>query len=169
MAILNAGNGKDTLNGTDAADTLFGGNGKDIVIGNKGDDTAFLGNGNDTFIWNPGDGNDTVNGGNGFDTLDFIGKAAGETFSIDANKIDANRSVVEATFTRTGGTIGLTSVERIQFEGGGNTDNVTINDLTGTGVEQVAIDLGAGADNITINDVSGTDLKQVTIDLGADQ
>jgi len=162
MAILNAGNGKDILNGTDAADTLFGGNGKDIVAGNKGDDTAFLGNGNDTFIWNPGDGNDTVNGGNGFDTLDFIGKAAGENITISANPGGPQ-------FIRAGGNMTLTSVERIQFEAqGGNTDNITINDLTGTGVEQVAIDVGAGADNITINDVTGTDLKQVTIDLGAD-
>ena len=38
MAILDAGNGKDPLKGTDAADTLFGGNGKDIVVGKKGDE-----------------------------------------------------------------------------------------------------------------------------------
>ena len=81
--------------------------------------------------------------------------------------IDANGS--GATFTRANGTIDLTSVERIQFEAQGrHADNITINDLTGTGVKQVAIDLGAGADSITINDVTGTDLKQVTIDLGAD-
>ena len=152
--ILNGGNGNDTLNGGAGDDTLNGGNGKDIVVGGKGTDTAFLGNGNDKFIWNPGDGNDTVDGGNGFDTLDFRGKFnlpgttnGGETFSIDASK-DANDNVVGATFNRTAlgpGTIGLTSVERIQFEAQGqNADHVTINDLTGTGVKQVAIDLGGG-------------------------
>ena len=67
-----------------------------------------------------------------------------ETFSIEANGSGA-------TFNRANGTIDLTSVERIQFEAQGqNADNITINDLTGTGVKQVAIDVGAGADNITI-------------------
>ena len=180
---LDGGNGNDTLTGFAGADILNGGRGDDTVVGGPNDpndplsfDTANLGAGNDTFVWNPGEGNDTVNGGSGFDTLEFIGKNPpagtpndGETFSIDPNKIDANGSVVEATFTRAGGTIGLTGVERIQFVAqGSHADNITINDLTGTGVEQVAIDVGAGADNITINDVTGTDLKQVTVDLGAD-
>jgi RTX calcium-binding nonapeptide repeat (4 copies) len=145
MAIFNGGNGKDTLTGGDGDDILNGGNGKDTVVGGKGTDTAFLGNGKDTFIWNPGDGNDTVNGGNGFDTLVFNGKInqpgttnGGETFSIDPNGSGA-------TFTRANGTIGLTSVERIQFEAQGqNADHITINDLTGTSVQQVAINLGGG-------------------------
>ncbi|HET7740891.1 MAG TPA: hypothetical protein VFL67_09610 [Mycobacterium sp.] len=160
MAILNGGNGKDTLTGTDGDDTLNGGNGKDIVVGGKGTDTAFLGNGDDKFIWNPGDGNDTVDGGNGFDTLDFRGadRAAGETFTIEANGSGG------ATFFRPGGIIGLTSVERIQFEAqGAHADNITIDDLTGTGVKQVAIDLGGGmpgggdgvADTVAIKSAPG--------------
>jgi hemolysin type calcium-binding protein len=152
--ILNGGNGNDTLNGGAGNDTLNGGNGNDTVVGGKGTDTAFLGNGNDTFIWNPGDGNDTVNGGNGFDTLDFVGKTTGETFSIDANGSGA-------TFNRAGGTIDLTSVERIQFEAQGqNANNITIHDLTGTSVKQVAIDLvpdgGDGqADTVNIFSTNG--------------
>jgi Ca2+-binding RTX toxin-like protein len=135
---LFGGTGNDTLNGGAGDDRLYGGAGNDTVIGGKGSDTAFLGAGNDTFIWNPGDGNDTVDGGRGFDTLDFRGKASGETFSIDANGAGA-------TFNRTNGTIDLTRVERIQFEAQGqSSDNITINDLTGTSVKQVAIDLGGG-------------------------
>jgi hypothetical protein len=137
-ATLFGGAGNDILIGGGGNDMLFGGAGNDTVTGGKGTDTAFLGSGNDTFIWNPGDGNDTVDGQAGFDTLDFHGKNGGETFSIDANGSGA-------TFNRTGGTIGLTSVERIQFEAQGQfADNITINDLTGTDVKQVAIDLGAG-------------------------
>jgi RTX calcium-binding nonapeptide repeat (4 copies) len=159
---LNGGNGKDTLNGGDGIDTLNGGNGKDIVVGGKGDDIALLGNGNDKFIWNPGDGNDTVDGGNGFDTLDFHGADKAETITISANPGGPQ-------FIRAAGNMTLTSVERIQFEAQGvHADDIEIKDLTGTGVEQVAIDVGAGADSITINDVTGTDLKKVTIDLGAD-
>jgi Ca2+-binding RTX toxin-like protein len=159
---LNGGNGNDTLNGGAGDDTLNGGNGDDTVVGGPGADTALLGRGNDVFVWNPGDGNDRVDGGSGFDTLDFRGKTAGETFSIEANGSGAR-------FNRTNGTIDITNVERIQFEAqGGNADNIEIKDLTGTGVEQVALNVGAGADSITINDVTGTDLKKVTIDLGAD-
>jgi len=141
-ATLFGGNGNDMLTGGGGNDTLFGGNGDDTVIGGKGSDTAFLGNGNDTFIWNPGDGNDIVDGGRGFDTLDFRGKNGGETITISGNGSG------RATFLRTGGTIDLTSVERIQFEAtnqGQFADNITINDLTGTDVKQVAIDLGGGA------------------------
>ena len=162
-ATLFGGNGNDMLTGGGGNDMLFGGNGDDTVIGGKGSDTAFLGNGNDTFIWNPGDGNDVVDGGRGFDTLDFRGKNGGETITISGNGSGG------ATFLRTGGTIDLTSVERIQFEAtnqGQFADNITINDLTGTGVKQVAIDLGGGADNITVNDQTGTDVEQVAIDLG---
>jgi hypothetical protein len=149
-AQLFGGNGNDTLIGGAGNDTLDGGNGDDTVVGGKGTDTAFLGAGNDTFIWNPLDGNDQVDGGSGFDTLVFNGKATGETFSIDANGSGA-------TFNRPNGTIDLTSVERIQFEAHGqNGNNITINDLTGTGVQQVAIDLGSGAtDTVNINATHG--------------
>jgi hypothetical protein len=156
---LIGGAGNDTLNGGDGDDILVGGAGDDTVIGGKGSDTAFLGAGNDTFIWNPGDGNDVVDGGRGFDTLDFRGadRPAGETFSIDANGSGA-------TFNRPNGTIDLTDVERIQFEAQGqHADNITINDLTGTGVQQVAIDLGGGmpgggdgqVDKVSINATHG--------------
>ena len=141
---LNGGNGNDTLNGGAGNDILNGGDGDDTVVGGKGTDTAYLGAGNDTFVWNPGDGNDTVDGGSGFDTLDFRRQnTAGETFTIQ-HRCQRLRG---ATFTRAGGTIDLTGVERIQFEAQGQyADNITINDLTGTDVKQVAIDLGA-ADN----------------------
>ena len=153
---LIGGDGNDTLHGGDGNDTLIGGDGNDTVSGDKGTDTARLGAGDDLFVWNPGDGNDTVNGGSGFDTLDFRGKLTGETFSIDANGSGA-------TFNRPNGTIDLTDVERIQFEAQGqHSDNITINDLTGTDVKQVALDLGGGAaggdgqvDKVSINATHG--------------
>src|SRR6476620_3762808 len=140
MAIFKGSDANDTLIGGDGNDILNSGDGNDTVVGGKGADTAHLGDGNDKFVWNPGDGNDKVNGGSGFDTLDFVGKSTGgETFSIDANGS-------KATFNRAGGTIDLTSVERIQFEAQGkNADSITINDLTGTDVKQVAIDVGGPA------------------------
>src|SRR5262245_52912894 len=170
---LKGGNGNDTLNGHGGDDRLDGGRGDDVVTGGTGTDTAFLGAGNDTFVWNPGDGNDTVDGGSGFDTLEFIGKNPlpgtlndGETITIRANTNPDGS--VGAQFFRDKGTIDLTSVERIQFEAqGSHPDNITINDLTGTGVEQVAIDVGAGDDTVNIDNLTGTGVEQVTIDLGA--
>jgi Ca2+-binding RTX toxin-like protein len=153
-AQLFGGNGNDTLIGGAGNDTLDGGRGDDTVVGGKGTDTAFLGAGNDTFIWNPGDGNDVVKGQAGFDTLDFRGANISETIVISAGGSGA-------LFTRANGNIDLNSVERIQFEAQGqHADNITIDDLTGTGVQQVAIDLGGGdadgkgdgqADTVSIN------------------
>ena len=144
---LNGFAGNDILKGGVGADTLKGGDGNDTVVGGPNDpndplsfDTAILGAGNDTFIWNPGDGNDTVDGGSGHDTLKFLGadRLQGETFSIHR---DPNGS--GAIFDRSGGIINLTDVERIEFVAQGqHPDNITINDLTGTGVKEVAIDLG---------------------------
>jgi Ca2+-binding RTX toxin-like protein len=158
---LFGGIGNDTLNGGDGDDILFGGAGDDRVVGGKGTDTAFLGAGNDTFIWKPGDGNDVVQGGVGFDTLDFLGadrdlgNNLAETIVISANDSGG------ADFIRQNGNIDLNGVERIQFEAQGrHVENITINDLTGTDVKQVAIDLGGGdpdgdgdgqADTVSIN------------------
>jgi Ca2+-binding RTX toxin-like protein len=107
---LNGGNGNDILNGGTGRDTLNGDQGDDMVVGGKGDDTAFLGAGNDLFRWNPGDGNDTVDGGKGFDTLDFRGAPINENITISANGPGG------AQFIRAKGNMTLTSVERIQFE-----------------------------------------------------
>jgi Ca2+-binding RTX toxin-like protein len=137
---LIGGGGDDTLNGGDGNDILIGGAGDDRVTGGKGTDTAFLGAGNDTFIWNPGEGSDVVNGGAGFDTLDFRGANISENITISADGSGALFSRVAGAVTED-----LNGVERIQFETvGHNTDNITINDLTGTDVKQVAIDLGVG-------------------------
>jgi hypothetical protein len=169
-ARLFGGNGNDTLIGSAGNDILDGGNGNDTVIGGKGADTAFLGAGNDTFVWNNGDGSDVVEGQAGFDTLVFNGNVdptVAEQIKISANPNDNGR----ATLFRTQGniTMDLNSVERIELNDAlGGTDNITINDLTGTDVKQVAIDLGAGADTITIDAQTGTDRKRFAIDLGAD-
>ena len=149
---LFGGSGNDTLNGGDGDDLLVGGAGDDTVVGGKGTDTAFLGAGNDTFQWNPGDGNDVVEGGAGFDTLDFLGAKKGETITISPNGSGA-------LFTRAAGNIDLNGVERIQFEAttqGQFADNITINDLTGTGVQQVAINLGGGGADGNGDDTADT-------------
>ena len=168
-AHLYGGNGNDSITGGAGNDILDGGNGNDTVVGGKGNDMAFLGAGNDTFIWNNGDGSDVVEGQAGFDTLVFNGNGVAsstETISISANE-------GRATLFRTQGnvTMDLNSVERIELNALGGTDNITVNDLTGTDVKEVAIDLGADTaggvgqvDTVVINATHGQTITVVDND-----
>jgi Ca2+-binding RTX toxin-like protein len=159
------------LNGGDGNDVIHGSNGNDIVNGGAGIDVATLGDGNDIFTWNPGDGSDTVDGQGGFDSLAFQGSNAGENISIVANGGQATLFLgVDAV------TMHLSSVEDIGISASAGADNVTINDLTGTGVEQVSIDLAASAggsagdgqnDTIVINGSNGNDVISLSIVNGA--
>ncbi len=152
------------LNGGDGNDVILGSHGDDAVNGGKGNDVAALGGGNDVFTWNPGDGSDTVDGQAGFDTLVFNGGAnASENVNIFANGD-------QATFFRdvAAVTMHLNSIERIEFSAGGGADNITVNDLTGTGVKQVAIDftpndnVNGQADTVTVDGTVGNDHIDVT-------
>jgi Ca2+-binding RTX toxin-like protein len=158
---LDGGSGNDTIIGSQGADFLLGGDGNDTIIGGRGNDTAVLGNGNDMFIWNPGDGSDVVEGGAGTDRLVFNGANIAEKVDISANgqRVRFSRDIANITMD-------LNGVERIDFHALGGADNITVNDLTGTGVTQVAIDLSAtpgsgqgdgAADSVTVNGTAGGD------------
>ncbi len=82
---IDAGDGNDTIFGTDVAEVLIGGDGKDVIDGNRGNDLGLMGAGDDTFIWDPGDGNDTIEGQDGRDTMLFNGANIAENFEISAN------------------------------------------------------------------------------------
>ncbi len=162
---IDAGAGNDTITGSAGADRILAGDGNDTVIGGQGNDVADLGAGDDTFTWNPGDGSDTVLGGDGTDTLVFNGSNGAEKMEISANGAGA-------TLTRDVGnvTMNLSSVEHVQINAAGGADNITVDDLTGTGVTQVAIDLGSGpgsktgdgaADTVTVNGTAGDDTIKV--------
>jgi Ca2+-binding RTX toxin-like protein len=162
---IQGGAGDDRIESGGGHDTIEAGDGNDIVTGGAGEDVASLGNGDDRFIWNPGDGSDTVNGGTGFDTLTFNGANVSETIAITANG-------PETLLTRDVGaiTMHLADVEHIEVSTGGGTDDVTVNDLTGTGVKQVAIDLAAfgtatgdgQADTVTVNGTADDDAITLT-------
>jgi Ca2+-binding RTX toxin-like protein len=162
---VDGGAGNDTILGGNGADTLLGGDGNDFIDGNQGNDTALLGAGDDVFQWDPGDGSDTVEGGDGFDTLLFNGANLNEKFDIEANgsRVRLTRDIGTVTMDVNG-------VEHIQLNALGGADNITVNDLSGTGVTQVAIDLasppgsGAGdlaADSVTVNGTKGDDVIEV--------
>src|SRR5579871_3563054 len=128
-------NAADFIDAGGGNDVIESGGGNDTVIGGPGSDTAILGAGNDTFIWNPGDGSDVVEGGSGTDTLVFNGSNANETMTLSANgsRTRLFRDVGNVTMD-------LNSIETIDINALGGTDNITVGDLTGTGVKQVAVD-----------------------------
>jgi Ca2+-binding RTX toxin-like protein len=150
---LNGGQGDDTLIGGAGDDLLNGGTGADLMIGNAGDDA---------FVWNPGDANDTIEGGAGNDTLLFNGANIAETIDIAANgsRLRFVRNVASIVMD-------CNEVEVIKFNARGGADQITVNDLTGTGVTTVNLDLaqtpdtttGDGAtDTVIINGTNGEDV-----------
>jgi Ca2+-binding RTX toxin-like protein len=166
---ITGGNGDDTLEGGQGAETISGGNGDDFVDGGKGNDRADLGRGDDTFQWDPGEGSDTIEGESGSDTMVFNGASnVPETVTMSAN---GGRLI----FFRQPGNVTMNTggVETVDFNALGNTDDVTVNDLSGTDVTQVNIDLakelggnvGDGVvDNVIVNGATGVSVTHADPD-----
>jgi Ca2+-binding RTX toxin-like protein len=165
---IDSGAGNDFVIGSQGVDVLRAGDGNDIVAGTKGNDTGFLGAGDDLFVWAPADGNDTVEGGNGFDQLLFIGSGDNENITISANgaRVIFFRNVDNVAMD-------LDDVERIDFHALGGADNIVINDLSGTDVTDVAIDLesafgsGVGDGQVDRVTVAGTATADSFVIVGA--
>jgi Ca2+-binding RTX toxin-like protein len=153
--IINAGSlaaGKISLQilGGAGNDVIFGGAGNDTVTGGEGNDVAYLGAGNDLFVWQQGEGSDTIEGRDGFDTLRLTVDSFSNTVDLAAN---GGRTQIFAN----GGLLNLDDVERIEISAAAKfTDDITINDVSGTGVTQIAVDLsGAGSFPAIVTCVAG--------------
>jgi Ca2+-binding RTX toxin-like protein len=162
---VDGGAGDDTILGSNGVDLLLGGDGDDFIDGQQGNDVAFLGAGNDVFQWDPGDGSDTVEGQNGTDTLLFNGSGGAEIFTVSANGS-------RVLFTRNLGNIvmDLDDVEVIDLNALGNTDTVTVNDVSGTDLDEVNVNLAgtlggvtgdAQADTVIVNGTDGADIIDI--------
>src|SRR5688572_2577736 len=162
---VDGGAGGDTILGSNGIDLLRGGDGNDFVDGQQGNDIAFLGAGDDVFQWDPGDGSDTVEGQDNTDTMLFNGSAGNEIFAASANG-------GRVLFTRNLGNIvmDVNDVEIVDLNALGGTDNLTVNDLTGTDLVRVDTDLSgtiggtagdAAADVVIVNGTNGDDIIDV--------
>jgi Ca2+-binding RTX toxin-like protein len=165
------GDGNDSLHGGQVQvaaenETFKGGDGNDSVDGGKGNDTASLGDGNDAFRWDNGEGSDVIEGQDGTDTMLFNGSAVAENATLTANG-------GRLTFFRVQGnvTMDTDAIEIVDFNALGGTDNITVNDLTGTDVTQTNIDLasalgGSAADgaldSVVVNGTNGDDNINIT-------
>ena len=161
---LEGGDGNDILNGRGGNDTLIGGSGNDILNGGQGTDTMFGGDGDDQFIWNPGDGSDVIEGDDGKDTMMFNGANIAETVDLSANgpRLHFFRNVANITMD-------CNNLEQVVFRALGGADQVTVNDLTSTAVSNVVVDLtaanglgDAAADTVIINGTQTNDVISVT-------
>jgi Ca2+-binding RTX toxin-like protein len=159
-----------TMNGGLGDDVLLGSEGDDLINGGDGTDLALMGAGDDTFVWNPGDDNDTLEGQAGFDTLRFNGSNASENVTLSAidGRIQFFRDVASVDMD-------LNDVEAVEFNAGGGTDNIVVNDTSGTDVVEVKIDLAGTvggstadgvADTITIFGTEDDDVILLTTDNG---
>lgn len=162
---VDGGAGDDRLLGSNGVDLLLGGDGDDFIDGQQGNDVAFLGAGDDVFQWDPGDGSDVVEGQDGTDTMLFNGSSGAEDFEFSANG-------GRLRFTRNLGNIVMDTddVEVVDLNTLGNTDKVTVNDLSGTDVLDINVDLagtiggsaGDGqADVVIVNGTNGNDIIDI--------
>jgi Ca2+-binding RTX toxin-like protein len=163
---VDGGAGSDTILGSNGIDLMRGGDGDDFVDGQQGNDVALLGAGDDTFQWDPGDGSDVIEGQDDTDTMLFNGSGGAEIFEAAANG-------QRLRFTRNLGNIVMDTagVEVVDLNTLGNTDTVTVNDLSGTDVVELNTDLagviggtaGDGqADVVIVNGTNGADNINVT-------
>jgi Ca2+-binding RTX toxin-like protein len=162
---VDGGAGNDTILGSNGADVLLGGSGNDFSDGNQGNDVALLGAGNDTFHWDPGDGNDTVEGQDGTDTMLFNGSSVNEKMAVSANgqRVRFTRDVASIVMD-------LNDIESIVAKTLGGTDNLVVDDLSGTDVIRVTADLAASGgggddgapDNVVVNATNADDAVTVT-------
>src|SRR5262249_1326620 len=127
-----------------------------------------MGAGDDVFVWNPGDGNDTIEGQDGVDTLQFNGANINEKIDLSANgaRLRLTRDVANVTMDTDG-------VEVVNVVALGGADTLTVNDLWASRVTEVNLDLsgtpgsgtGDGAADTVI--VSGTNAGDTILVAGS--
>jgi Ca2+-binding RTX toxin-like protein len=155
------GKGDDSLNGGLGAEKFRGGKGNDAVFGGKGADTTYLGCGNDSFRWDNGDGSDVIEGQRGLDTMLFNGATGDETVTLTANGGRLRFFRVQGNVT-----MDTDDVETVDFNALGGTDDVVVNDLTGTDVAKINLGLAGtlggsagdgAADTVVVQGTNGDD------------
>ena len=133
--------------------------GNDVVRGGPGDDLV---------IWTGFDGLDTVDGGEGSDTFQAIGRNPGfnarETFTFVASGADVLLNKTNFTVTVT-----LSGIENLTVDAQDGDDLLTVNDLTGTSAQGGLVTFMGGLGNDTLSAAGSTSAIRVVGDAGNDQ
>ena len=169
-----AGDGNDTINADGGNDTIHGGtgndliddwSGNDLVYGGEGSDTLDLSSGNDTVFMDGGNdlirvwdntGVNSLNGGTGTDTLDFVNWQSSVGANIDINAGGAG-SFSHFSGATTGTFSGFEAVQGTAFadtlDGGDSNVALTLNGEDGAdrisgGSANDSLFGGTGADTV---------------------
>jgi Ca2+-binding RTX toxin-like protein len=110
---IKLGDGDDQLRGTEFPDVINPGNGDDSVNGHDGADTM---------IWLPGEANDVMTGGDGVDTVVDEGGNGPEQFEIKPKATDPTR--VDASRINNPFTLDI-DAEKLLIKGNGGDDSIT--------------------------------------------
>jgi len=179
--------GDDVLSGGDGEDDIHGGNDDDQIFGGRGSDNLFGDDGQDTFIQHDPFGNDVIDGGNGFDTVDYNSTSARFSVKYTFGQFgfdDTAVMTIERSLSNTSSfpvvqfanqwTDTLDNIDRILTGAGNDTitgnDNINVvhagggNDvLRGRGSDD---DMDGGAGNDTFIFESFTDSRRNQSDFG---
>jgi Ca2+-binding RTX toxin-like protein len=141
---LIGGTGDDTLSGGIGNDVVMGGDGNDFLQGWSGGDTLMGGDGDDTLASLFNQGPDTMDGGAGTDYARIDRSSASETtYSFDI-ELAGTQDIGDGTL--------ITSIERINFEGGSGNDTgygSSLNDVFSGGAGDDFFDGRGGEDRFT--------------------
>ena len=153
LLTVNAGDGNDTITGSDGVDTLNGDAGNDILVGGKGNDTVHGNDGDDVMIWNPGDATDVNLGDAGNDEAVENLAPADDTFAI--TPVSTNKVLFDRT-------IPAPAAFQVELEAEKLTVNALGGNDTGTGAAglngRTAVTVNAGEGNDTITGGDGNDV-----------
>ena len=122
--------------------------------GGAGNDSITGGDGDDIFLWNFGGGNDVLEGRGGTDTLNFNGSGLNENIAVSANASRVRLTDDVATVA-----VDFDAIEQLAVNALGGSDNVVVNDLTGTALAHLKIRniVDGQPDNVTVNGSSNAD------------
>lgn len=162
------GNFNDSLAGGTGNDQIIGGGGGDILNGGSGDDIVSGGSGNDILIGGSGNGDDSYDGGEGIDTIQYTSAVSGIVVDLaagTASGADIDNDILSTIEHVTGGegddTIaGGSADETLEGRGGGDT-------LIGRAGDDTLIGDGAGVDtSVDVADYSAA-LGPIAVDMVA--
>ncbi len=167
-ADVEAGDGNDVIDGSDAADTLDGGAGNDRITPDDNPagtrDDARGGDGDDVIVWNGGDDDDLNEGGAGNDTSEVNGADADEKFTIKPSAA-AGRVLFDRLAAPGPGafSIDIGTSESLKLEANGGNDRIKGSKGV-SGRIRTILNAGDGNDRVT-----GTDaVDAISLGKGSD-
>ena len=157
---INAGDGDDQIFGSERVDEMHGGAGNDQIIGDDnpaGTRDVFEGEaGDDVLIWRGGEDDDTMNGGEGADSIQVNGAGVAEAFTIKPSN-PAGRVIFDRLAAPGPGAFNLDigTAERLELLANGGDDKLDSDaGLDATGIK---LDIHGGDGNDTLDGGDGAD------------